>query len=234
MSINKENNFLNTKVIYDITKFTHLDYPNHLACIIWFSGCNIRCGYCYNKDIVFSKNGIYSYEEILKFLETRKGLLDAVVLSGGEATSHDLTLFCQEIKKLGFKIKLDTNGTNCEHIEELLELNLLDYIALDYKAPKDKYVQITNSNKYDDFSKTLDMLLNNFRNFEVRTTIHNDLINVDDINNIIKDLTTRGYNKEYYLQEFLDTGDNIGNLKESIKLFDKSLLNNDLQIIWRD
>ncbi len=233
MSINKDVNLFNNKVIYDFTKFTHLDYPNHLACIIWFSGCNIQCNYCYNKDIVFSKNGTYSYKDILNFLENRKGLLDAVVLSGGEATSHSLIPFCQEIKKLGFKIKLDTNGINYQHIEKLIKLNLLDYIALDYKAPKNKYMQITNSNRYDDFSKTLNMLICNFYNFEVRTTVHSDFLNTDDINDIIQDLKTRGYDREYYLQEFLDTGDNIGNLKAPIQLFDKSLLNNDLQIVWR-
>jgi len=235
VSISKDANLLNNKVIYDFTTFTHLDYPNHLACIVWFSGCNIRCNFCYNKDIVFSKDGIYSYKEILKFLENRKGLLDAVVLSGGEATLHSLIPFCQEIKKLGFKIKLDTNGINYQYIEELLELNLLDYIALDYKAPKNKYMQITNLNinRYDDFSKTLNMLICDFCDFEVRTTIHNDYLNANDINDIIQDLKIRGYNKEYYLQEFLDTGNNIGDLTAPIKPFDKSLLNNDLQIVWR-
>ncbi|MCF6339591.1 MAG: anaerobic ribonucleoside-triphosphate reductase activating protein [Sulfurimonas sp.] len=233
MSISKDVNSLNNKVIYDLTTFTHLDYPNHLACIVWFSGCNIQCNFCYNKDIVFSKNGTFSYKDILKFLENRKGLLDAVVLSGGEATSHNLIPFCKEIKKLGFKIKLDTNGINYQYIEELIALNLLDYIALDYKAPKNKYMQITNSNKYDDFSKTLNMLICDFYNFEVRTTVHSDFLNTNDINNIIQDLKTRGYGKEYYLQEFLDTGNNIGDLKAPIKPFDKSLLSNDLQIVWR-
>ena len=83
MSINKENSLFNTKVIYDITKFTHLDYPEHLACIVWFSGCNMRCNYCYNKDIVFAKNGVYSYSDVLEFLKRRINLLDSVVLSGG-------------------------------------------------------------------------------------------------------------------------------------------------------
>ena len=129
MSISKENNLENFKVVYDITKFTHLDFPNHLACIVWFSGCNMRCDYCYNKDIVFAKNGVYSYNDVIDFLKTRVGLLDAVVLSGGEATLHELVLFCKEIKKLGFLIKLDTNGTNPHAIKNLLDLNLLDFIA---------------------------------------------------------------------------------------------------------
>ena len=233
MSINSENNSLNNKVIYDITKFTHLDYPNHLACIVWFSGCNMRCDYCYNKDIVFAKNGNYSYEDILEFLKTRVNLLDAVVLSGGEATSHDLVEFCQAIKKLGFKIKLDTNGTYFQRVKELLELGLLDFIALDYKAPEDKFTKITHSNRYDEFSKTLDLLIKSSIDFEARTTLHNDLLNSNDINSIIEDLVHRGYTKNYYIQKFQDTGANIANLSLASKTFDTSLLSDKLKIIWR-
>ncbi|MCW9026800.1 MAG: anaerobic ribonucleoside-triphosphate reductase activating protein [Thiovulaceae bacterium] len=123
-------------MIYDITKFTHLDYPEHLACIIWFSGCNMRCDYCYNSDIVFSKQGKYNTEDAIEFLKKRVNKLDGVVLSGGEATGHYLYQFCEDIKELGFDIKLDTNGTYSRAVKELLDLNLIDYVALDYKAPK--------------------------------------------------------------------------------------------------
>ena len=233
MSISKEFNSLNDKVIYDITKFTHLDYPNQLACIVWFSGCNMRCDFCYNKDIVFAKDGEYSYTDVLEFLKTRVNLLDAVVLSGGEATSHELVEFCKQIKELGFLIKLDTNGTNYNSVKELLKLNLLDYVALDYKAPKNKFTQITHSNKYNEFSSTLNLLIESDIEFEARTTLHNDLLNVNDINTIISDLTSRGYNNKYYLQKFLDTGENIGNLQNSSSAFNESELSKALEIIWR-
>lgn len=233
MSTNRENNSLSAKVIYDLTTFTHLDYPDHLSCIVWFSGCNMRCDYCYNKDIVFAKDGKYSYNDILDFLKTRVGLLEAVVLSGGEATSHELLPFCREIKKLGFKIKLDTNGTNFSTIKELLDANLLDYVALDYKAPKDKFTQITHSNKFDEFSKTLDYLIKTEIAFEARTTLHADLLNEEDINTIMQDLKKRGYTNTYYIQEFLDTGVNIGNLKNPKNKINKALLQSDLEIIFR-
>ena len=233
MNINRENSSLNDRVVYDITTFTHLDYPNHLACIVWFSGCNMRCDFCYNKDIVFSKVGQYSYADVLEFLKTRVNLLEAVVLSGGEATSHELVEFTKAIKKLGFLIKLDTNGTNYKAVEELLNLNLLDYVALDYKAPKDKFTQITHSNRYDEFSKTLDLLLKKDFDFEVRTTLHSDLLHVNDINLIIKDLQQRGYKKIYYIQEFLDTGTTIAALKSPIKSFDRNKLFTNIKIIWR-
>ncbi len=233
MNIDKENSLLSTKCIYDISSFSHLDYPDHLAAIIWFSGCNMRCDYCYNRDIVFAKDGVYSYDDVLDFLKTRVNLLDAVVLSGGEATSHELVEFCQKIKELGFLIKLDTNGTNYDCVKELIELNLLDYIALDYKAPQNKFMQITHSNKQSEFSDTLDLLIKSDIIFEVRTTLHNDLLNIDDINSIIKDLKSRGYTKKYYIQKFLDTGTNIGNLQNSSTLFDESKLSKELEIIWR-
>ena len=233
MNINSENNSFNTKIVYDLTKFTHLDYPEHLACIIWFAGCNMRCDYCYNSDIVFAKSGNYSLNNMLDFLKTRVGMLEGVVLSGGEATTHNLVAFCQEIKKLGFLIKLDTNGLNPHAIKKLLDLRLLDFIAIDYKAPKGKFLQITHSNSYEKFSSTLDLLIKSDIKFEARTTLHNDLLSVDDINIIIDDLKKRGYNKKYYLQKFLDTGSSIANLEKSSKSFDTSKLSNELEIVWR-
>ncbi len=233
MSTNKDGNLLNAKDIYDITKFTHLDYPDKLACIVWFSGCNMRCNYCYNGDIVLSKTGNYSYINVLSFLRTRIDLLDAVVLSGGEATSYDLSAFCHKIKELGFLIKLDTNGTNYALIKELLQLNLLDYIALDYKAPKEKFTQITMSKKYDEFSKTLDLLIQSDIDYEVRTTVHSDLLNEEDINTIIKDLHSRGYSQAYYLQEFFDTRSTLANMSSPAKTLNKALLLEELQLVWR-
>ena len=224
---------LNKKVIYDLTTFTHLDYPNHLACIVWFSGCNMRCDYCYNSDIVFAKNGKYSYNDILDFLKNRQNLLDGVVLSGGEATSHELVEFCQKIKQLGFKIKLDTNGTYPKQIQKLLELNLLDYIALDYKSHERKFTQITHSNKYKEFTQTLDILIKENINFEVRTTIHSDLLDENDINDMIKFLIKKGYKNTYYIQNFLDTNSSIANLSAPVKKFDRTKLLDELNVVFR-
>ncbi|MGE4396888.1 MAG: anaerobic ribonucleoside-triphosphate reductase activating protein [Sulfurimonas sp.] len=233
MSTSRENSSLSAKVIYDLTSFTHLDYPNHLSCIVWFSGCNMRCDYCYNKDIVFAKDGKYSYNDILDFLKTRVNLLEAVVLSGGEASSYDLVPFCRKIKELGFKIKLDTNGTNFLHIKELVEEDLLDYIALDYKAPKAKFTQITHSNKFDEFSKTLDYLIKSDIEFEARTTLHADLLDAADLNDIMADLKERGYKTSFYIQEFLDTGENIAGLSAPKSKFERALLHDTLEVVFR-
>ena len=233
MNTDSESSFKNDRIIYDITKFTHLDYPDHLAAIIWFSGCNMRCDYCYNKEIVFAKNGSITMQETVEFLRSRISLLDGVVLSGGEATAYDLVPFCQTVKEMGFAVKLDTNGTYYNNFKQLLDLKLLDYVALDYKAPKEKFTQITHSRRYEDFSKTLDLLLSSDTEFEVRTTLHSDLLNVTDINTIITDLTQRGYNNSYYIQEFLDTHATIADMKKPTSHFDKNALKTALNIIWR-
>jgi len=228
VSINNDFNSLNKKVVYDLTAFSHLDYPDHLSCIIWISGCPLRCQYCYNKDIVFSKNGKYSFNDILNFLDNRVGLLDGVVLSGGEATSVDLVPFCKQVKQKGFKIKLDTSGVNFKQVKKLVELDLVDYIALDYKAPKYKFQTITNStiSKFDIFEDTLKYLIKTNFNFEVRTTIHTDLLNEDDINFIIDDLKNKNYQGIYYLQNYLDTDTTIGNIKEQNSLINLNKISN--------
>ena len=234
MNINKESNLLNQKIVYDFTKFTTTDYVGNLSCIVWFVGCDLRCQYCYNDDIVFSKKGKYSQNEILDFLKTRVGLLDAVVLSGGEATTHNLTYFCKEIKKLGFKIKLDTNGINLEYIKKLITEKLLDYMAVDFKAPKYKFNLITGKKNYKKFIQTIKYLININFDFELRTTINSSLLNEKDINNMIKILTILGYKNTYYLQNFLQTQTNIGNIYEHEEINIKKIDSKGLIIKWRN
>ncbi len=230
---------LNKNIVYDLTPFTHLDFPDHLACIVWLINCDLRCDYCYNKDIVFSKNGKMSFDNVLDFLDTRKNLLDGVVISGGEATLHNLVPFCKEVKSRGFKIKLDTNGINFNHIKELLDLNLIDYIALDYKAPKYKFETITHSmiSKFDTFEKTLNYLIDIEFDFEIRTTVHRDLLDEDDISYIINDLKEKSYKGTYFLQNYLDTPNNIGDINESNKIFNLEAIkdkNDSIKINYRN
>ena len=219
--------------IYDITPFSALDYPDHLSAIIWFAGCNMRCSYCYNGDIVFSK-GKRSLDEALAFLQTRVGLLEGVVLSGGEATMFSgLTVFCRKIKALGFKIKLDTNGTFPQKIKELIDENLLDYVALDYKAPAAKFYAITKNQNFSSFEESLELLLKEEVDLEVRTTLHSDLLDEDDINAIADDLENRGYRGTYYLQNFVQDVKTIGDVANPKAAFDKSRIASRLAIEYR-
>ncbi|QCT93859.1 anaerobic ribonucleoside-triphosphate reductase activating protein [Caminibacter mediatlanticus TB-2] len=211
--------------IYAIQKFSSLDFPNRLSCILWFSGCNMRCPYCYNKDIVFGKKQIEE-DEVIEFLKTRVGLLDGVVFTGGEATLYkDIVPFAKKIKNLGFEIKLDTNGINFEVIKELIDKKLVDYIALDFKAPKNKFYEITKNKNYEKFEKTLDLLINSNIKFEVRTTIHTDLLDEEDVNEIIKVLKYKKYKGIYYLQNFFDV-ETLDNLPPQKRKLDTSKLIN--------
>ena len=224
MSTIKELNLLNQKIVYNITKFTTTDYVGHLSCIIWFVSCNFRCLYCYNDNIVYTKEGNYTQNNILDFLKTRIGLLDSVVLSGGEATVHNVIPICKEIKKLGFKIKLDTNATNLPQIKKLIELNLLDYIAIDFKAPKHKFKEIVCVDMYDNTIKTIQYLISIDFTFELRTTINKSLLDENDINSMIETISNLGYKNIYYLQNFLETSSNIGNISKSSNI-DKTKIN---------
>ena len=225
---------LNQRIVYNLTKFTTTDYVGHLSCVIWFIKCNFRCEYCYNDDLVYSKEGNYSLDECLEFLKTRVGLLDAVVLSGGEATVHKLVDFCKEIKKLGFKIKLDTNATNFKQIKELISLNLIDYMAIDFKATKDKFYEITKTNMYEDYIKTIEYLIKIDFDFEIRTTVHSQLLSSDDINKMIEILESLDYKNTYYLQNFLQTPTNIGDIKQN-SIFNKDdIKSKTLDICWRN
>lgn len=224
---------MNKHNVYDITKFTTTDFKDHLSCIVWFIGCNMHCSYCYNSEIVLSKKAKYSFEDVINFLKTRINLLDAVVLSGGEATLQDLVFYTQEIKKLGFKVKLDTNGLNTELVKELVQKELIDYLALDFKATKNKFLYITKNRNYEEFFATLTFLVQSNFPFEVRTTLHANLLNEDDINSIIKKLKEVGYKNSFYIQNFLYTPNNLGKLNDATANFDKTKLSKELDIIFR-
>ena len=217
----------NTLPIYSVTPFTMLDFPGRTACIVWFSGCNMRCGYCHNPQIVKGK-GRGTVEEVLTFLRMRQGLLDGIVLSGGEASVYPgLPDFIRKVRDFGYAVKLDTNGLSPNTIRNFLDRDFLNYIALDYKAPPDKFKKITGVKKYEAFSQTLDLLCaQKSVPFEVRTTVHTALMNEEDVINIIQDLDSRGYNGTYYVQNF--RGDNnrptLGILPEQKHVLDISLL----------
>ncbi|RXJ87569.1 anaerobic ribonucleoside-triphosphate reductase activating protein [Arcobacter sp. CECT 8985] len=232
MNINKGLNFLK-KIIYDITPFTTLDYKDNLSCIVWFISCNMRCQYCYNTNIIECKDGNYEIKELFEFLEKRVGLLDAVVLSGGEATMHDLLPICKKIKSMGFKIKLDTNGTNKKIVNDLIEKNYLDFISLDFKATKQNFKSITNSKLYNNFYETLLYLISINFDFEVRTTLHEDLLDEKQLNEMIDTLYNAGYKNSFHIQNFLNV-ENYSNLTEAKNSINKDLLSDKLNILWRN
>lgn len=221
------------KILYDITPFTHVDYPGKLAAIAWFVGCNMRCPYCYNPEIVFAHSGHYTVEDIYTFLSSRIGLLDGVVLSGGEATRHDLIPITRTIQAMGFAIKLDTNGHNPAMIRQLVEQQLIDFVALDFKADADHYPALTGVNTMTPWLETLDLLIASDLPFEVRTTIHADLLTPETINRMAALLAEKGYRGTYYLQLFREAEGTVGDVALPSREFDREAVDSPVQIEWR-
>jgi pyruvate formate lyase activating enzyme len=224
-----------SKPIYSLTPFTLLDYPHKSACILWFAGCNMRCLYCYNPEIVLGKGSI-SFEKTLSFLQTRKNLLDAVVFSGGECLLHKKIIpLITQVKKMGFLVKIDTNGSSPEVMQELLNQNLIDYIALDYKAPKSQFQTITQSDLYDSFEKTLDLIQKAKIPFEVRTTYHSHLLTEEDLAAMVSYLEEKKYIGNYYMQYFRNDVKTLSKLDRSSNSIDcQKLSTNNIQIILRE
>jgi pyruvate formate lyase activating enzyme len=158
-------------MLMDLEPFSLVDYPRHIAATVFFAGCNFRCGYCQNKDLVEAKGkSRTSLFAVLEFLKTRRGLLDGVCLTGGEPLlSADLEPLLKGIEKLGFKIKLDTNGSNLEKLKTVSPF--LDYVALDIKASPEKYEALTGKNSWPEVKKTMAWLKTSGLAYEFRTTV---------------------------------------------------------------
>ncbi|NRB11222.1 MAG: anaerobic ribonucleoside-triphosphate reductase activating protein [Rickettsiaceae bacterium] len=211
--------------ICDITPFTLQDFPNHVACILWFSGCNMRCIYCYNSELVFSKRKNLVLDDITQFLQKRVGIIEGVVLSGGECTlSPKLPEFIKYVRELGYKVKLDTNGLNPDMLESLINKSQLNYVALDYKAPPKKFYAITRTKKFSYFKRSLKLLCESNIPFEVRTTVHTDLINEQDIEDILTDLERSNFKGNYYLQNFRQSTEIVAPLQDQTRKLDLNLI----------
>lgn len=188
-----------------LQKTTFIDYPEKIACIVFTQGCNFRCGYCHNPELFENKEPVLSVPAFFEFLNKRKGKLDGVVITGGEPTLHgkDLIEFIKEVKSLGFLVKLDTNGTHPGVLQELLNENLLDYIAMDIKAPLAKYKTITQTDiDTKIIKKSIDMIMNSGVDYEFRTTIVKSQLSVEDLRQIGELIQGA---KRYYMQKFLAT-----------------------------
>lgn len=188
-----------------LQKTTFIDYPEKIACIVFTQGCNFRCGYCHNPELFENKEPVLSVPAFFEFLNKRKGKLDGVVITGGEPTLHgkDLIEFIKEVKLLGFLVKLDTNGTHPDVLQELLNENLLDYIAMDIKAPLAKYKTITQTDiDTKIIKKSIDMIMNSGVDYEFRTTIVKSQLSVEDLRQIGELIQGA---KRYYMQKFLAT-----------------------------
>ena len=204
-------------IIAGLQKLTLVDYPEKLACTVFLAGCNFRCPWCFNPELVLPKkieNGSkMTKEDFFDFLKFRMNLLDGVIICGGEPTlNDDLPIFCKNIKKMGYLVKIDTNGSNPEMISNLIDEKLIDYIAMDIKAPKEKYIQAVNLKKsfsedlLKNIEKSIDILKQGDIDYEFRTTMIPRLLGKKDIIEIAQWI---GPAKKYCLQNFQKERDTV-------------------------
>ncbi|MBQ4601569.1 MAG: anaerobic ribonucleoside-triphosphate reductase activating protein [Clostridia bacterium] len=204
-----------------LQKLTLLDFPGKTACTVFTVGCNFRCPFCHNASLVRGSVGELSEEEFFKFLKKRQGLLDGVCITGGEPTLHpDLEEFITKIKELGYAVKLDTNGTAPDTLKSLVEKGLIDYVAMDIKNSRQKYLATSGVTKdlLGNIEESVKYLLEDHIPYEFRTTVVfplHEKADFYDIGEWIKGT------KNYFLQNFIDSGDLIS---DGMKGYEKELL----------
>ncbi len=193
-----------------IQKLTLLDYPGKVACTVFTAGCNMRCPFCHNKDLVFIPDN-FTYtdpDDILDFLSKRQGILDAVCITGGEPMLQPGLLdFVKQIKELGYMVKVDTNGLMPDKLKQLVESGCVDYIAMDIKNSFDKYEAtaglVNGENMVKQIKKSINYLLSGVVDYEFRTTVVKELHTKEGLISIARYIKNA---KNYYLQQFVDSG----------------------------
>ncbi len=223
LNLNKGKNLKSIMKISGFQKFSLIDYPGKISAVIFTQGCNFRCPYCHNPELLdINQKPKFKESDIINFLISRQKQLDAMVITGGEPTlQKDLFQFIQKIKSLGFLVKLDTNGTNPQIIKELLDKKLIDYIAMDIKGPLDKYSQIVQVNvNLNNILQSIN-LVRQTPDYEFRTTITREQLIKSDIKKIGE--LIKG-SKQYSLQKYVSRSDGK-TLKEQFSSYsDKSMI----------
>ena len=187
-----------------IDKFSLLDYDEKVSVVLFSPACNFRCPFCHNGESVLNANTPIPFDEILEFLKSRVGLIDAVVFTGGEPTlMAELKSRIKQVKELGFLIKLDTNGTHPNVLEDLINEGLLDYVAMDIKNSEKMYAETAGCPgvNIENIKKSIEILKNSGVNYEFRTTLVKEFHNEESIREM-RDLVKGA--KKIYLQKFVD------------------------------
>lgn len=208
-----------------------VDWDGKVSAVIFLSRCNFRCGFCSNRELVIEPEKIKSipFGGIKNMLEKNKEFIDGIVITGGEPTIHeDLAELCREIKKLNYKIKLDTNGSNPEVLRELIDKKMVDYVALDIKTSKERYKEAINLDfDIEKVEESIKLIVNSGLDYEFRTTIAPSIVELKDIEKIkswLIKLAGKDKLKAYYLQQFNNEAEMIDVKFKEIKLYKKEVL----------
>lgn len=208
-----------------------VDWDGKIAATIFLGACNFKCRFCSNKELVLESDKLksISFKEIKESLEKNREFIDGIVISGGEPTIYsDLPDLCEKIKKLGFKVKVDTNGSNPEMLLILLDRNLADCVAMDIKTSFSKYKEITNFDDIEKIKKSI-LLVSRFPEYEFRTTLFPE-IKKEDLLEISEYLKKNNANKAFFLQQFRNW-DCIDKSAEEIKPYKKEEIENFLNLV---
>lgn len=205
-----------------IQKLTLLDYPGVVACTVFTAGCNFRCPFCHNAMLVLPEqidNECLTDDEVFGFLKKRRGVLDGVAVTGGEPLLHaDMPEFLARVKELGYKIKLDTNGSNPELLSEIVKNKLVDRVAMDIKNAPEEYARTIGLKSFDiaPVERSKEMLLRGDIDYEFRTTVVKGIHTKESLIGAAKWIEGA---KEYYLQQFKDSGNLI--LPDGLSAYDE-------------
>lgn len=223
------------KITY-LQKFSLQDYPNKIACIIFLHGCNFRCGFCHNPELVKEDTLLGEDEnKILGFLEEKKGRLEGVVITGGEPLiDRKIINFLEMIKNKGYKIKLDTNGSNPKILKEIIDKKLVDYVAMDIKTSKGKYKEAVGLDlDLSKIEKSIKMI-SKLEDYEFRTTAVPKIVDVEDISKIktwLEKLTGKSKLRAYYIQQFNNRNKLVDNKFRDVEPYKREKLEEMKKII---
>lgn len=205
-----------------IQKLTLLDYPGVVACTVFTAGCNFRCPFCHNAMLVLPEqidDECLTDDEVFGFLKKRRGVLDGVAVTGGEPLLHaDMPEFLARVKELGYKIKLDTNGSNPELLSEIVKNKLVDRVAMDIKNAPEEYARTIGLKSFDiaPVERSKEILLRGDIDYEFRTTVVKGIHTKESLIGAAKWIEGA---KEYYLQQFKDSGNLI--LPDGLSAYDE-------------
>ncbi|MDR0590434.1 MAG: anaerobic ribonucleoside-triphosphate reductase activating protein [Puniceicoccales bacterium] len=186
-----------------IQRFSSIDFPGHLAAVVFTVGCNLRCPFCHNAELVTGSIDAMAEGDVLEFLSGRRRQLEGVVISGGEPTlQRDLPNFIEKVRRLGFRVKLDTNGTRPDILEDLMGRGVLDFIAMDVKHEWSRYAEASGLEgvEVEAIRRSADLVIGGEVDYEFRTTVIRDFHDARDIVAISQQISGA---KSYVVQEFI-------------------------------
>jgi pyruvate formate lyase activating enzyme len=207
-----------------LQKTSLLDYPDRISAIVWTLGCNFRCPFCYNKNLALGTGAeVFSADEVLSFLSRRQELLEGVVISGGEPfLQPDLIGFIEKVKALGYLVKVDTNGSFPEALRKVLDRRLVDYVAMDVKAPKSKYRLLTGVDvDVSAIEESIDLVKSMAPGYEFKTTFVPNLLKKEDVVEIAKWLAGAD---SFFLQQFKSNPPLVSARLENVIAYPQSYL----------